>query len=341
MNKDANTQRFFNRHEEDVVSLAMHPSKTIIATGQMAAKGKAKMIDIFVWDINTMEVLAQLNNFHRGAIRRLEFSPDGSKLLTIGEDEQNSVAIYDWAAKRIICKSGVDPDKVFDAAWKNETEFATVGLKHVKFFTISGSTLTATKGTYGAGGIVPFISCHFAFDEKKFFTGSAQGVLFDWAGKSAGKQYKSHTDALWNIMTVNKGANLLTGSNDGKVIMWDKNVRLLKTFDLTPMSPFPVGVRSMDYNEANGRILVGTKGAEIFELDGASGSKLKTIMQGHFEGTKKAELWGCAVHPTEQIFATCGADKTIRLWQDQKMLRASQVGAFQFDLTAIDWSANG
>lgn len=93
--------------------------------------------------------------------------------MTIGEDEQNSVAIYDWASKRIICKSGVDPDKVFDAAWKNNNEFATVGLKHVKFFTINGATLTATKGTYGASGPTPFISCHFAFAEKKFLTGSA------------------------------------------------------------------------------------------------------------------------------------------------------------------------
>lgn len=87
LNKQANTQSFFNMHEEDVVALAIHPGRQIVATGQMAAKGKAKMIDIFVWDVQTKEVLARLNNFHRGAIRRLEFSPAGDKLLTIGEDE--------------------------------------------------------------------------------------------------------------------------------------------------------------------------------------------------------------------------------------------------------------
>lgn len=66
----------------------------------------------------------------------MEFSPAGDKLLTIGEDDQNSVAIYDWANKKMICKSGIDPDKVFDAAWANENEFATVGMKCIKFFTI-------------------------------------------------------------------------------------------------------------------------------------------------------------------------------------------------------------
>lgn len=33
LNKQQNTQRFFNLHEEDVVSMAIHPNKDIIATG--------------------------------------------------------------------------------------------------------------------------------------------------------------------------------------------------------------------------------------------------------------------------------------------------------------------
>ena len=33
MDKTSNTQNFFNLHDEDVVSLALHPGKDIIATG--------------------------------------------------------------------------------------------------------------------------------------------------------------------------------------------------------------------------------------------------------------------------------------------------------------------
>ena len=33
MNKTTNVQNFFNLHEEDVVSMALHPGKDIIATG--------------------------------------------------------------------------------------------------------------------------------------------------------------------------------------------------------------------------------------------------------------------------------------------------------------------
>lgn len=50
----------------------------------MAQRGKAKTIDIFIWDAETMEVLANFHEFHLRAILYLEFSPDGTKLLSVG-----------------------------------------------------------------------------------------------------------------------------------------------------------------------------------------------------------------------------------------------------------------
>lgn len=62
------------------------------------------------------------------------------------------------------------------------------------------------------------------------------------------------------------------------------------------MSQFQPGVRSLDFNEQTKCLLVGTRGSEIMEVDTNSGQKVKTLIYGHFEGTKQAELWGCAVH---------------------------------------------
>lgn len=49
-----------------------------------------------MWDIDTKEVLANFNQFHLRAIVLLKFSPDGSLLLSVGQDDDNSLAIYDW-----------------------------------------------------------------------------------------------------------------------------------------------------------------------------------------------------------------------------------------------------
>lgn len=56
-------------------------------------------------------------------------------------------------------------------------EFATVGLKHVQFYKIVGINIEVTKGLFGATGIVPSISCHYAFQDKVFVTGTATGEL--------------------------------------------------------------------------------------------------------------------------------------------------------------------
>jgi microtubule-associated protein-like 6 len=334
----ANTQNFFTLHQDDVVAMAMHPDRDIIATGQMAAKGKAKIIDMFVWKASTGECLAQIAGFHRRAIRNIAFSPDGSKILSIGEDDQHSVAVHDWVNKKMLGSAKVDPAKVFAAEWKNNNEFATVGLKHVKFFTLNGSNLTGKKGTFKSVPSTAICCCHWAFGGEKFLTGTPKGVLLAWSGNSASKEHKAHTDALWSILTTKDG--LLTGGNDGKIFLWDKALTKSKcVVDLSQFTgDFPSGVRSMDYSEKTQCILVGTRAAQVLEVSQQT-SKAKVLINGHYEGTKQAELWGCAVHPSEQLVASCGADNTVRIWDEHKMIRSS--APFEHDLTAVDWSSNG
>jgi echinoderm microtubule-associated protein-like 6 len=173
-----NVQKFFDMHGEDIVSMAIHPDLDIVATGQMAgkdlvgpvsnqrnmlgAKGRkplqdGKLVQILVWRSSTMELICKLEGFHRRAVRHLKFSSDGRYLMSIGEDEQNSVAVYDWQNKTIVCSSKVSPgklydpkskvekDKVFDAQWKDSSEFAVCGPNFVKIFTVLGSNLNSDQ----------------------------------------------------------------------------------------------------------------------------------------------------------------------------------------------------
>jgi microtubule-associated protein-like 6 len=72
LNKENNHQTFFTKHDEDIVALAINKDRNIAATGQMAKSGKAKVIDIYIWDIETKEVLANLKGFHLRAIRNVK-----------------------------------------------------------------------------------------------------------------------------------------------------------------------------------------------------------------------------------------------------------------------------
>ena len=52
-NKATSTQDFFNLHQEDVISLAVHPNKDIVATGHICSQGKKQVADVFVWSVAT------------------------------------------------------------------------------------------------------------------------------------------------------------------------------------------------------------------------------------------------------------------------------------------------
>lgn len=129
--------------------MAMHPGKEIVATGTKSTFMKTKLVDIYVWNVSTQEVLARLTGFHRGAVGCLRFSPDGSKLLTIGQDEQHSVAVYDWANQVLLATTKIGTESVSDAAWENDTSFMTSGSKLVQFFTMAGKNIRGERGVMG------------------------------------------------------------------------------------------------------------------------------------------------------------------------------------------------
>lgn len=116
--------------------MCIHPKCNLVATGQMALGGNSKVIDIFIWDAETKSVLGHINDFHRKAVIALEFSPNGQMLFTAGQDEDNSIAIYDWQSARIIATSKVDRARLYGIAWRDDSTFVTVGHRHCKFWTL-------------------------------------------------------------------------------------------------------------------------------------------------------------------------------------------------------------
>lgn len=90
-------------------------------------KGKSKFIDIFVWEVKSKKVISQLNGFHLRAVQHLKFTPQGDYLISIGKDDDNSVAVYDWKRSLLICTAKVDKTNVLGLDALGSSEFITVG----------------------------------------------------------------------------------------------------------------------------------------------------------------------------------------------------------------------
>ena len=319
LDPDTNTQQFFNEHGDDIVSMDIHPDGDIIATGQMAQRGKAKLVDIRVWSTKDFSCFAQLKGFHQRAIRQIKFSPSGKKLLSTGEDDDHSVAVYDWRKKSLLCTGKVDRSKVTSATWISENEFITCGVRHVKFWTQKGTRLDNKRALYGKLGQIPILDIT-KFNGKIYST-TSKGKLAIWSGRNYSKSISLNSEkkAAWCIHS--NSTHLITGDDLGNIIFWNSSLKQdyhIKMSSFTDSAA--VGIRSFCWNEETQRLLVGTRGAEIFEIDPENTADTKCFMHGHYNG----EVWGCAVHPTEQLFASCGGDKTIRIWNSNSMIKASQ-----------------
>jgi len=284
-NIQKNTQKYFPYHQEDIVSLALHPNGYTVATGQMAQKGKAKYIDLFIWNIKNIpestnvesefreripQGVYNLKGVLQRAIRILKFNDKGTRLLGNGQDDFNSIAIWDTtnlSKISLIACVKVDGARVLDATWLNENDFVSVGPKHIRFFNIKGRDIPSNKGVFGNIKVEGLSSVCGAFN--KVFTGSIKGNLISWQGSKAQSCINICKNGSVFCLYFNKKENLLfAGGFNGVIIAYDNgklNVKYKLDIQKITNSPTDCGIRAIDVND-NGEMLVGTKGGEIVEI---------------------------------------------------------------------------
>jgi len=97
----------------------------------------------------------------------------------------------------------------------------------------------------------------------------------------------------------------------------------LLQIDINKNVKYQGGLRSLDIHPTSKNMIVGTRGSDVMEL-GPQGQFRQFIVQGHFQGVNdKPEIWGLSTHPTKQMFASSGADKTVRVWENGKQVAVS------------------
>jgi microtubule-associated protein-like 6 len=97
LNKEQRKQAFFFEHLDDIISLAIHPNKKYIATGEIGPHPL-----IAVWDSETLECLSRFNHPLQKGISNLCFSEDGKLLCACSADDEHSIAVFEWEKCHIV-----------------------------------------------------------------------------------------------------------------------------------------------------------------------------------------------------------------------------------------------
>ena len=223
------TQRFFRGHTDDIRSLALHPNRSVVATGQLG-----KSPTVCVWDSEDCAQMIELE--HEPGVRgiaALAFSPDGRELVSIGMDNRHTVHVWDWMKGELlqegIGKNGVPPAvygvKFNQFAESGKEEFVTFGVKHLKLWQRDAATGTyvAKIGSYAAQTSPCTCFCAEFLPSGRIVAGGPKGTLMLWRGHELVALFDSHADKgpVRCIKLRADGRVLLSAGAGGTIKLWD------------------------------------------------------------------------------------------------------------------------
>uniref|UniRef100_A0A8C2DMI7 EMAP like 6 n=1 Tax=Cyprinus carpio TaxID=7962 RepID=A0A8C2DMI7_CYPCA len=335
-NLSAGTQSFYLEHTDDILCLTVnqHPKYlNIIATGQIGKTSSDFSLapSIHVWDAMSKQTLSVLRCSHAKGIGYINFSATGKLLLSVGVDPEHTITVWRWQEGSRVCSKGGHSDRIFVVEFRpdSDTQFVSVGIKHIKFWTLVGGSLLYKKGVIGAvedGRMQTMLSVAFGANNLTF-TGAINGDVYVWREHFLVRVVaKAHTGPVFTMYTTLRDGLIVTGGKErptkegGAVKLWDQEMKRCRAFQLETGLPVET-VRSVC--RGKGKILVGTKDGEIIEV-GEKNAASNTMINGHTQG----RIWGLATHPSKDVFISASDDGTIRIWDlaDKKLLNKVSLG---------------
>ena len=298
-------------HTDDVVSLTVDPSGTLVASGQLGRQPK-----IVLWDAKTAKLKMEIKDVHRRAVSLLAFDPTGVYLASVGLDDNHVMAVHNVQnndAAVLVGKVRTGINRVMGLGFApvgNKFSVVTCGDQSIKFWRQIGRNFSFKKGKLGKRGTNQMFYCVGSV-ESDVVIGTEDGHLYRFRNANLRQAIKAHVGTV-NAMHCIPGRGLCTGSENGEIKIWNNDLEVLQEFEVKrKVDSICPNVRAVCWNPVEKRILFGTAGSEIFEIHHKSGKDLNrgAVMSGHFKGA----VWGLATHPTEQECVTVGDDATVRV----------------------------
>ena len=349
-------QKHMTSHTSLVTALALHRDGVIVASGQDGPNAR-----VFVWRSDHIDILASFENSTFG-IASLMFNLDGEYLITVSNDSGIPVSLWRWkipeivnveygeeSGKNVVLASRLNPGSQEDCEL-----FVTVGIRHAKFWTkhADGRLGVKTGRSAALSDTKPvLISVEFGFSSQGSsltMTGTEFGEIWLWSGTKHIKSFKAHSGPVYELCTNYHLNYLCSASNDGFLRFWNSNLESVLT-DVSLRDPTfslisnpvlgEVGIISLQWNQDLDRLLIGTSAGDICSFSFRDGMLYDLSL--HSNGSSEKSLRGVAIHPSRNMMAIIGGDKTLKIWHVDGghdmvgMVFVPSCG------TALDFSRNG
>lgn len=298
-------------------SLAIHPNKLVIASGQCAGHDKKiASPHIRVWNSVSLVTLAVIgSNEFTNSVSCVSFSQadSGSMLLAIDDGPDKIISVWDWQKGengRKITETKCSVDTVVAAEFHplDRNQIITIGKNHIAFWTLDqNGALYKKMGIFDSREKPKYVTCLTFTAFGDVVTGDSNGNIILWGrGTNAIGKYvkKVHEGPVFSLCALRNGKVISGGGKDGRLVLLGEDLSPAGLENL--VEPHFGAVRVVTQGKGM-KIFIGTTRNCILSGDLELG--FTPVVMGHTD-----ELWGFAVHPNMPQFVTGGRDRLLQYW---------------------------
>jgi WD40 repeat protein len=260
-------------------------------------------------------------------VTALAFTPDGKKLVVAGHHE---LTVWDVATAKLEKRIRTRARRATAMVFLPDGKLAVAGGRpgeegDVRVYDLGAGTPRMVNGVAQLDGVNDravmvrqlldaddeVLCLALSPDGKRLASGGCDRVVNVWhlsagvANARLEQSFENHADWVFGVAFTPDGKRLLTASRDKTAKVWDLAAK-------ESLATFPEHQNDV-YAVAPGRdgrlaYSVG-KDAQLRTWNAAGEGKQVRASGGH-----AGEVFKVVMHPTKPLLATCGADRTVRLW---------------------------
>ncbi|XP_065155332.1 echinoderm microtubule-associated protein-like CG42247 isoform X3 [Atheta coriaria] len=327
--RDEETQRHYTGHTEDIQCMDLHPSRELVASGQKAGRNRKTQAHIRIWSTDTLQTLYVfgMGELEIG-VAAVAFSQlnGGIYVLAVDGGRESILSVWQWQWGHLLGKVATLQEELTGAVFHplDDNLLITHGKGHLTFWNRRKDGFFERTDIIKPPSRTLITSLQFEQDGD-VITADSDGFITIYSVDSDGAyfvrmEFEAHNKGVSSLVMLSEGTLLSGGEKDRKIAAWD-SLQNYKRITDTKLPESAGGVRSI-YPQRPGRndgnIYVGTTKNNI--LEGSLQRRFNQVVFGHGR-----QLWGLAVHPDDELFATAGHDKNIALWRKNKLIWTTQV----------------